>query len=65
MKRVRRHVYTRTDCVDVETEQKVWLRIGNAYEERDGSISVELHSLPMSGKYVIRPPIKKEEKNSG
>jgi len=34
----------------------VWIRVGVAHANRDGSLSVTLDALPLSGKLVIRDP---------
>jgi hypothetical protein len=32
----------------------VWLRVGSAFENRDGSVTVLLDAVPMGGKLQIR-----------
>ena len=34
--------------------QKIWRRIGNAFKNRDGSISVYLDALPINGRLLLR-----------
>ena len=36
------------------TGRKFWLRLGLAFVNRDGSLSVRLDALPVSGQLVIR-----------
>jgi hypothetical protein len=33
-----------------------WQRVGTAYLQPDGSLSVQLTAMPVNGKLVIRPP---------
>ena len=39
-----------------------WNRVGNAWENKDGSINVQLNSLPLDGKLQLRKP-KDDESN--
>jgi hypothetical protein len=34
----------------------LWVRIGSAWENRDGSLRVILNALPLKGELVIREP---------
>lgn len=41
-------------------EKGYWTKIGAAWENKDGSINVELSALPLDGKLNIRKPKEKE-----
>lgn len=43
-------------------EKSFWVRIGVAFENRDGSFNVHLNALPINGKLHIR---EKREKSDG
>jgi hypothetical protein len=43
-------------------KKSFWNKLGVAYENKDGSISVHLDSLPMDGKLQIRLHVPKEDK---
>ncbi len=49
-------VYT----VQERAKRKLWLRIGTAFVNRDGSLTVRLDALPLSGTLIIRDPDPKE-----
>ena len=49
-KKASKVVYT----VVERTGSKFWLRLGLAFVNRDGSLSVRLDALPVSGQLVIR-----------
>lgn len=49
------------DMKDVYTivkngEKEYWNRIGNAFVNRDGSLTVKLNALPINGQLQIRDP---------
>jgi len=49
------------DMKDVYTivqngEKEYWNRIGNAFVNRDGSLTVKLNALPLNGQLHIRDP---------
>lgn len=44
-------VYT---VVEREPNKKFWVRIGRAFTNRDGSLSVQLDAMPMNGRLEIR-----------
>ena len=50
-KKVSKVVYT---VVERKGSSKFWLRLGLAFVNRDGSLSVRLDALPVSGSLVIR-----------
>jgi hypothetical protein len=43
-------------------KKNFWNKLGVAWENKDGSISVFLDALPMDGKLQIRVPTEKESK---
>lgn len=43
-------------------EKAIWVRIGVAWENRDGSIKVVLNVLPIQGEMLIRDPKPFEER---
>jgi len=53
------------DMKDVYTivkngEKDYWNRIGNAFVNRDGSLTVKLNALPINGQLQIRDPKPKQ-----
>ncbi|MBI2895903.1 MAG: hypothetical protein HYY06_20265 [Deltaproteobacteria bacterium] len=42
--------------VEIAQNKKLWIRIGSAWENRDGSIKVILHAYPGNGEVLIRDP---------
>ncbi|HEB77538.1 MAG TPA: hypothetical protein ENI90_03295 [Methylothermaceae bacterium] len=38
-----------------------WIRVGAAFENKDGSINVVLHCNPIDGKLQLRKPQQKEK----
>lgn len=52
-----RAVYT---VVQKSDGKDVWLRIGAAFPNRDGSLSVLLDAVPMSGRLQIREHVAKD-----
>jgi hypothetical protein len=43
---------------------RVWSRIGTAWLNRDGSISLQLEAIPIDGKINIREPIKEVKRSA-
>jgi hypothetical protein len=43
-------------------KKSFWNKLGVAFENKDGSISVHLDSLPLDGKLQIRAYVPKEDK---
>lgn len=41
-----------------------WTKVGSAFENRDGSLSVLLDALPVNGKLQIREPRQRDETRS-
>ncbi len=37
-----------------ELERAIWIRVGTAFENRDGSLNIFLDALPISGKLQVR-----------
>ncbi|MEM7604203.1 MAG: hypothetical protein AAF411_02510 [Myxococcota bacterium] len=46
-------VYT---VVELSGGREHWLKIGVAFPNRDGSLTVRLNALPTTGKLIIREP---------
>lgn len=46
-------VYT---VVERPRNTSLWVRVGTAHVNADGTIGVELNALPLTGKLVIREP---------
>ena len=46
-------------------ERNFWNRIGTAWENRDGSLNVELFAVPVNGKLQLREPRKDDEGDNG
>ncbi len=45
-----------TVCPRGEGKKDFWLRVGTAFENRDGSWSLMLDALPVNGKLIMREP---------
>jgi len=40
-------------------KKDLWIRIGSAFDNNDGSINIKLNALPLSGKLQLREPREK------
>jgi len=47
-------VYTIIEGKNRDTKKNIWIRIGIAFENRDGSLNVKLNALPINGTLQIR-----------
>lgn len=47
----RRDVFT---IIERENARPFWVRVGSAFENRDGSLNVYLDALPVNGKLQVR-----------
>ncbi len=54
----RKAVYT---IIDREGKKAIWLKVGIAFVNRDGSYNVVLDALPINGKLHIRDFMEREE----
>jgi hypothetical protein len=41
---------------DGGNDESYWDRVGVAWPNKNGSITVQLHAVPLSGKIVLQPP---------
>ncbi len=41
-----------------------WTKIGAAFENKDGSIGIQLNALPINGKVILQVPLTKEEREA-
>lgn len=60
----------RLDVFTVREAQKegakpFWVRVGQAYTNKDGSLSVYLDALPINGKLQIREPPPQQDQRGG
>lgn len=39
-----------------EGDRNYWHRVGSAWKNRDGSLSIKLNSLPMNGELIVKKP---------
>ncbi len=46
-------------------DKAVWLRVGAAFENRDGSLSLFLDALPVNGRLHVRERKAKQDGSSG
>ncbi|HVL59806.1 MAG TPA: hypothetical protein VM430_00125 [Microbacterium sp.] len=46
-----------------EGKKDFWLRVGTAFENRDGSWSLVLDALPVNGKLIVRDQREREDRN--
>lgn len=49
---------------NLEDGKSVWIRIGSAFVNKDGSINALLDALPVDGKLHIRDPREKQRGNN-
>lgn len=52
--RTRRAVYVITERETPEGARSFWTKVGAAFENRDGSITIKLDALPLSGTLQVR-----------
>lgn len=43
--------------------KKFWLRVGTAFENRDGSLNIYLDAVPTNGTLQVRDPLPVEERD--
>lgn len=53
-----------TVCPRGEGKKDFWLRVGTAFENRDGSWSLVLDALPTTGKLIVRDERPRDEDRS-
>lgn len=51
-----------TVCPRGEGKKDYWLRVGTAFENRDGSWSIVLDALPTNNKLIVREERSREER---
>ena len=49
--------------VEREGAKPIWVRVGAAFENKDGSLNVYLDALPINGKLQLRRPYRNERRN--
>lgn len=54
-----------TVCPRGEGKKDFWLRVGTAFENRDGSWSLVLDALPVNGKLIVRDERPRDEASGG
>jgi hypothetical protein len=57
-----RTVYT---VVDRGHNKKLWLRVGVAFVNRDGSLNVRLDAMPVNGQLYIREALPRDGRDNG
>ncbi len=45
-----------------EGDRDYWHRVGSAWKNRDGSLTIKLNSLPMNGELIVKKPLPREER---
>ena len=55
----RKNVYT---VVDTKNGKAVWVKIGAAFTNRDGSLTLRLDALPLNGTLQVREPAAWEDR---
>ena len=62
MKKEYQQIWMVEDSKNAHSETKsFWTKIGVAFKNRDGSWSLELQAIPVSGRLQMRPPKKMED----
>lgn len=51
-----------TTCPRGEGKKDFWLRVGTAFENRDGSWSVVLDALPVSGRLIVKEERERDDR---
>ena len=52
-KKIAKDVFTITESKD-ESKKDLWIKVGVAFENHDGSLNVILNAYPLTGKLQIR-----------
>lgn len=53
------------EYVDAQgTGRSKWTKIGAAFENKDGSIGIQLNAMPLNGKVILQVPLTKEERDA-
>jgi hypothetical protein len=60
--RPRRAVYVITERATPEGSKSFWTKVGAAFENRDGSLTLKLDALPLSGTLQVRDDDKDRER---
>ena len=60
--RTRRAVYVITERPTPEGSKSFWTKVGAAFENRDGSLTIRLDALPLSGTLQVRDEDKDRER---
>ena len=47
--------------VERANDKSIWVRIGGAFVNRDGSMNLKLDALPVNGTLQVRDPLPREE----
>jgi len=54
-------VFTIVEANNNGLKKDLWIRIGTAFDNKDGSINIKLNALPLSGKLQLREPREKPQ----
>jgi len=54
-------VFTIVEANNNGLKKDLWIRIGTAFNNNDGSINIKLNALPLSGKLQLREPREKPQ----
>lgn len=57
VKRAYKHIWMVEDREGAEEKKSFWTKIGVAFENRDGSWSLDLAAFPVSGRLQLRDPL--------
>lgn len=56
-----KYVWMVEDVGEGSDKRSFWTKVGVAFVNRDGSLSVQLSAIPMNGRLQIRDPAEKRE----
>lgn len=56
-----KQVYTIVNRTVAGQTQKIWLRVGAAFENEDGSWNIQLDAIPTSGQLFVRDSSPKDQ----
>lgn len=60
----RRDVFVVTERTTPEGNKSFWAKVGSAFDNKDGSVTIKLEALPLSGTLQIRDAETQEQRDA-
>lgn len=60
----RRDVFAVTERTTPEGNKSFWTKVGSAFDNKDGSVTIKLEALPLSGTLQIRDAETQEQRDA-